>query len=101
MIDENYLATIKNRAKKSHIYRQFQETGLAIAELLNDQKHKALYIKLAKEYDQQTLLSIAKDVSQRTQIENKGGYFMKVLQSKKQPDKPKPKTKLKPKIKTK
>ncbi len=82
MIDKNYLKTIKERGAKSHVYRKFQMMGLEIARLLNDEKHKSLYIKLAKQNDSDILMSIAKDVSQRKNIENKGGYFMKILQEK-------------------
>ncbi len=64
------------------MYRKFQMMGLEIARLLNDEKHKSLYIKLAKQNDSDILMSIAKDVSQRKNIENKGGYFMKILQEK-------------------
>ncbi len=79
MINKDYLKTIKERAAESHVYKKFQLTGLLIAQLLNDEKHKSLYIKLAKEYNNQELLSLAKDVSERKKIENKGGYFMKLF----------------------
>jgi len=78
-MDKNYLNTLKERAKKSHVYKSYQFIGLTIAQLLNDEKHKSLYIKLAKEHNQSHLLGIAKDVAERKNIENKGGYFMKVL----------------------
>lgn len=77
--EKDYIETLKERAKKSHVYRKYQLTGLTIARLLNDEKHKSLYIKLAKEHNNQHLLSIAKDVSERKKIQNKGGYFMRVL----------------------
>ncbi len=80
MIDKDYLKTIKDRGKESHVYKKFQLIGLEIAKLLNDEKHKSLYIKLAKQYDAENLLAIAKDVSQRKKIENKGGYFMRIIQ---------------------
>ena len=80
MLDtKDFLKTIKERAEKSKIYKKYQLIGLVIAQLLNDEKHKSLYIKLAKEQNADVLLSIAKDVSERKQIENKGGYFMKIL----------------------
>jgi len=78
-IDKDYLKTIKERTKKSHVYKKYQFTGLLIAELLNDEKHKALYIKLAKQYDESLLLSLAKDTAERSNVANKGAYFMKVL----------------------
>ena len=77
--DKNYLETLKERAKKSHVYRKYQLTGLLIAQLLNDEKHKSLYIKLAKEYDSEKLLGLAKDVSGRKKITRKGAYFMKIF----------------------
>ncbi|MEK7555506.1 MAG: hypothetical protein AAB516_01650 [Patescibacteria group bacterium] len=80
MLNNDYLKTIKERGKTSHVYKKFQLTGLLIAQLLNDEKHKSLYIKLAKKHNNEHLLSIAKDVSERKKIENKGGYFMRVLQ---------------------
>ena len=77
--EKDYLETLKERGKTSRVYKKFQLTGLLIAQLLNDEKHKSLYIKLAKEHDNQHLLSIAKDVSERKRIKNKGGYFMRVF----------------------
>jgi len=77
--EKNYIETLKERAKKSHVYRKYQLTGLTIARLLNDEKHKSLYIKLAKKHPGDHLLAIAKDVSERKRIKNKGGYFMKIL----------------------
>lgn len=56
-----------------------QALGLAIADLLGDRQHKALYIKFAKEHDGELLLSVAKDVSTRGGIKNKGAYFMKIF----------------------
>lgn len=76
---EQYLATLKERQKESHVYQPFQQAGLDIAEILGDLKHKALYIKLAKEYDFRALLQLAKDVAERKGVKNKGAYFMKVF----------------------
>jgi hypothetical protein len=78
-MDKEYIETLKERAKKSHVYRKYQLTGLVIASLLNDEKHKSLYIKLAKKHDNDDLLRIAKDVSERKRVKNKGAYFMRVL----------------------
>ncbi len=80
MIEKGYLEILKKRGKESHVYKKFQLTGLLIAQLLNDEKHKSLYIKLAKKHGSDDLLRIAKDVSERKKIQNKGGYFMTVLQ---------------------
>ncbi len=80
MEEKDYLETLKERGKTSRVYRKYQLTGLLIAQLLNDEKHKSLYIKLAKTRNQQKLMSIAKDVSERKNIRNKGAYFMRILQ---------------------
>ncbi|MCL5012133.1 MAG: hypothetical protein M1320_01790 [Patescibacteria group bacterium] len=83
MIGPDYLDSLKDRASKSHVYRKYQLIGLSLAELLEDDAHKALYIKLAKTIHNDVLLEIAKDVSQRDNIKNKGAYFMRLLQEKK------------------
>ena len=75
----DYLAILKERAKTSRVYKKYQLTGLLIAQLLDDEKHKSLYIKLAKEHNQQKLLALAKDISERKNVENRGAYFMRVL----------------------
>ncbi len=79
MIEKDYIETLKERGKKSHVYKKYQLTGLLIAQLLNDEKHKSLYIKLAKKHNSDDLLGIARDVSERKKVKNKGGYFMRVL----------------------
>jgi hypothetical protein len=76
---KEYLKTLKERAKTSRVYKKHQMTGLMISQMLNDNEHKSLYIKLAKEKDQDALISLAKDVSERNGIENKGAYFMAML----------------------
>lgn len=79
MFDADYLDKLKERGKTSHVYQKFQDIGLQLAEILSDTKHKALYIKLAKQYDDSLLLSLAKDTAERGNVANKGAYFMKVL----------------------
>ena len=79
MFDADYLNTLKERKKTSRVYQKFQDIGLQLAEILYDTKHKALYIKLAKQYDESLLLSLAKDTAERANVTNKGAYFMKVL----------------------
>jgi hypothetical protein len=76
-----YLQELKRRAKESHVYRNYQLIGLQIAEILGDEKHKALYIKLAKERNPSDLLRAAKEVADRKHIKNKGAYFMRVISS--------------------
>jgi len=79
MIEKDYLQILKERAKKSRVYKKYQLIGLLIAQLLEDEKHKSLYIKLAKKHNNDDLLRIAKEVAERKKIKNKGGYFMRVL----------------------
>jgi hypothetical protein len=78
-LKERYAKELARRAKESHVYRKYQMTGLEIAQILNDEKHKALYIKLAKEMNGERLLRLAKDVAERKNVKNKGAYFMRLL----------------------
>ncbi len=82
-IDQSYLEEIKKRKKNSKVYKEFQLVGLEIAELLGDAAHKSLYIKLAKTAGKSLLMAVAKDVSTRKGIKNKGAYFMKVWKEEK------------------
>ena len=81
MIPQNdYLKILKQRAKESRVYKKFQLVGLEITEILGDEKHKTLYIKLAKEAkNPESLLATAKKVAERKNIRNKGAYFMKLV----------------------
>lgn len=76
-----YLTALKERrARSKPISRGSQMTGLMLAELLHDRAHKHLYLKLAREYDQSALLSLAKDVADRKGVTNYGAYFMRRFQ---------------------
>lgn len=75
----SYLDELRKRKKKTRAYTEHQLVGLEIAGILNDEKHKSLYMKLAKEYKPETLLRIAKDVASRKNVENKGAYFMRLF----------------------
>lgn len=64
-----------NPAQDRYISREFQSFGIYLAEELDDYKHRALYIKLAKTVHRSILektLSFAKDSNAR----NKGALFM-------------------------
>lgn len=74
-----YLDVLKERAKVSRVYKKHQMTGLMISQILGDEKYKSLYIKLAKENNQDKLLALAKDIGLRKNVKNKGAYFMRVL----------------------
>ena len=76
---EEYIKELRQRAKESHVYKKYQDTGLTIAEILGDKEHKALYIKLAKENDGEKLMRLARDIADRSGIKNKGAYFMYCL----------------------
>lgn len=78
--NSDYLEILKERKKTSKVYRDYQSAGLALAEILDDRPHKALYIKLAKENNSQQLISLAKDIASRKSVQNKGAYFMKMFQ---------------------
>jgi len=75
----NYLEILKKRAKESRVYRNYQLVGLEIADILKDRPHKALYIKLAKNGNAESLLRLAKEVGERRGIKKPGAYFMKLL----------------------
>lgn len=89
-LNQNYLNTLKERAKKCRVHRKFQLTGLSLAQLLNDEKHKSLFIKLAQKFNEEELLSLAKNVAERPNIKNKGAYFMKIWQGNELKRNPKP-----------
>lgn len=79
-ISGDYIKTLVKRAKESKIYKPFQSTGLALAEMLDDPENKAIYMRLAKIYDNQELIRKARDIAERKNIDNKGAYFMKMLE---------------------
>jgi hypothetical protein len=79
---KDYLATLSKRAKETRAYTPHQAAGTEIAEILDDEKHIALYIKLAKDYDSSRLIALAKDVASRKDVKNRGAYFMRVWQIK-------------------
>ena len=75
----SYIKKIKDRKVDSHVYQKHQQVGLDLAEILDDLGHKALYKRLAKTHDPNELLRIARDISQREKVKNKGAYFMIVV----------------------
>lgn len=82
---EKYLESLKKRAKESHVYKSHQSVGLDLAEILKDFKYKSFYMKLAKEYDNTSLLQLAASIAERKDISNKGAYFMTALKMSKLP----------------
>ena len=82
-IGKEYIEELGRRAKKSRVYKNYQLIGLEIAQMLRDEKHKSLYIKLAKNSNSEKLLIVAKEVAGKKNIKNKGAYFMACLKNKK------------------
>lgn len=76
---KDYIETLAERSKNKRVSKNYQLIGLEIADILEDRDHKALYIKLAKQHSEQKLRGLAKDVSERKNIKNRGAYFMRVL----------------------
>jgi hypothetical protein len=76
---DEYFAKLKQRSITSHVYRKYQLDGLEIAQILGDEKHKSLYIKLAKERNAQELRLLARSVADRTGVKNPGALFMYLL----------------------
>lgn len=78
-----YLKTLKSRRGTSKAYKRHQLIGLEVAEILNDLRHKSLYIKLAKEKNPDEIYRLAKEVASRQDVVNPGAYFMRLLNPKK------------------
>ncbi len=77
-----YIKLLKKWGKESRVYKKHQLIGLRMTEILGDEKHKSLYIKLAKTGNSDKLLRLAKDVAERKNVKNKGAYFMWCLKNK-------------------
>jgi len=78
-VDQKYLDELRKRGKESHVYRKYQLFGLEISKILGDEKHKALYIKLAKEGASDELVALAKRIAENKEVKNRGAYFMKIV----------------------
>jgi hypothetical protein len=64
-----------NPQTDKYISREFQDFGIRLSEDLNDYKHKALYIKLAKT-EHRALLEKALSFAIDSNARNKGALFM-------------------------
>ena len=62
--------------KKKYISHEFQDYGYRLAQQLGDLKHKALYIKLAKELPRQLLEEARNFVKDASEVRNPGKLFM-------------------------
>jgi hypothetical protein len=83
-----YLDRIRERAKKSRIHSRHQMIGLMVADTLEDQAHKALYIKMARDENGEKMLYMAKSIAENSKVKNKGAYFMKVWRLENKPHYP-------------
>jgi hypothetical protein len=75
----DYLKELKRRKTESRVYKKYQLFGLEMARILRDEKHKSLYIKLAKDNNAEKLLRLAKEIAEKDNVKNKGAYFMACL----------------------
>lgn len=74
--------------KKKYITREFQDYGYRLAEELGDLKHKALYIKLAKQLPRGLLEEARTFIKDASNVKNRGRLFMwKLAQLKKEQQK--------------
>lgn len=62
--------------KNRYISREFQDYGYRLAEELGDLDHKALYIKLAKEYQRKILEEARRFVKDARNVRNRARLFM-------------------------
>ena len=63
-------------AEDKYISREFQQYGYELAIELNDEKHKALYIKLAKENPRGAMEAARSFVKDAPNVRSKGRLFM-------------------------
>jgi len=61
--------------KNKYVSREYQDWGYRLAMELSDEKHKALYIKLAKEVDR-AILEKCRSFVIDANAKNKGALFM-------------------------
>jgi hypothetical protein len=64
-----------NPQTDKYVSREFQTFGLHLAEILDDYKHKSLYIKLAKTVHR-SILEQALSFTRDSSATNKGALFM-------------------------
>ena len=66
--------------ERKYISREFQDFGYRLAQQLGDLKHKALYIKLAKETPRHLLEEALRFVKEASQVKSPPRLFMWKLQ---------------------
>lgn len=70
------LSTYTKNEEDKYISHEFQQYGYDLAVELQDLKHKALYIKMAKEESRGLLEAARSYVKDAFEVENKGKLFM-------------------------
>lgn len=63
-------------SKKKYITQEFQDYGYRLTLELNDERHKSLYIKLAKEVPRNILEEARTFIKDARQVRNKAKLFM-------------------------
>ena len=70
------LADYNYTEQKKYISREFQDYGLRLAKELDDEEHKSLYIKLAKETPREILEEAKTFIKDAYKVRNKARLFM-------------------------
>ncbi len=65
-----------NLVEKKYISKEFQDYGYRLAMELQDEKHKALYIKMAKELPRHILEQARTFIKDASNVRSKGRLFM-------------------------
>lgn len=73
---KNILDNYDYEDQKKYISREFQDYGLRLAKELNDEEHKSLYIKLAKEVSRVILEKARAFVKDAYNVRSKAKLFM-------------------------
>ena len=74
LLKTNFLERILDQ--KKYIHQEFQDFGLRLAAKLEDQQHKSLYIKLAKETPRGFLEAAKNYVKDAYKVKSRGRLFM-------------------------
>ena len=73
---KDILADRSSKTAKRNISQEYQDYGIRLAQALNDEKHKSLYIKLAKEKPRNHLENAKEFVLDYYGAKNKARIFM-------------------------
>ncbi|MCA9383735.1 hypothetical protein KC909_05185 [Candidatus Dojkabacteria bacterium] len=74
LMDNDFLSRFTDR--KHNVSKEFQDYGLRLSQRLNDEEHKALYIKLAKSVPRKYLEAAASFAIDYPNVPKKGRIFM-------------------------